>query len=163
MSWLGDILISSYIRNEHLATLTDVFTKLSRAHLWVNYATCNCCSPSRDFLGMGLDDTGMRPPPSKLHTFGNMPQPTNVNHFRLFLRLTGFIYIRNSVPRYRFIAAPLTNFLRNKAFASKRARKQNAPHSLRNALSSPTLLPFRSWIDHSRCTVTLAQKEQKYS
>ena len=81
-----------------------------------------------------------------------MPRPTNIEELRTFLGLTG--YFRQFVENYSIIAAPLTNILRNKEFATKRARtfaipwtveQEGAFASLKKSLASPTVLAFPDW------------------
>ena len=98
---------------------------------------------------MIIDSTGLYPAPSKLDAIARMPRPHTVEELRTFLGLTG--YLRQFVPNYSLTAAPLTNILRNKALASKRARKLTIPwstaeedafQSLRETLASPKVLAF---------------------
>eukprot|EP00903_Cladosiphon_okamuranus_P015718 g14508.t3 len=78
-----------------------------------------------------------------------MARPSTVEELRTFLGMTG--YLRQFVPMYSVTAAPLTDILRNKEFASKRARKCRIPWGdkedkafclLRESLASPTVLAF---------------------
>lgn len=80
-----------------------------------------------------------------------MPRSTNVNELRAFLGMT--VYLRQHVEDYGIVAAPLTNLLRNKAFASKRTRKipiecvneKEAPFvHLKGILPLPLVLAFPS-------------------
>ena len=98
---------------------------------------------------MIMDRTGLHPAPSKLEAIAKMPRPTTVETLRTFLGMTG--YLRQFVRNYSLISAPLSNILRNKGFASRRARKfpipwgdeeENAFQALRAALASPTVLAF---------------------
>ena len=98
---------------------------------------------------MMVDINGIRPAPSKMEAVAKMPRPTNIEELRTFLGLTG--YLRQFVENYSIIAAPLTNILRNKEFATKRARKfpipwtveqEGAFASLKKSLASPTVLAF---------------------
>ncbi|CAB1107371.1 unnamed protein product [Ectocarpus sp. CCAP 1310/34] len=135
-SWLDDILIASDTWEEHLATLTLVLNRLVAAGL-------------SEFLGMIIDSTGLYPAPSKLDAITRMPRPHTVQELHTFLGLTG--YLRQLIPNCSLTAAPLTNILRNKAFASKRARKLPIPwsaaeddafQSLRETLASPKVIAF---------------------
>ena len=72
-----------------------------------------------------------------------------VEELRAFLGMTG--YLRQLVKRYSIVAAPLTDILRNKAFASKRARRFRIPWSeqqqhsflsLKSALTTFPILAF---------------------
>ena len=148
-SWLDDILIASETWEEHLTTLTLVLNRLLAAGLSVNFAKCIFGAASQEFLGMIIDCTGMRPAPSKLDAIARMPCPRTVEDLRTFLGLTG--YLRQFVPNYSLTAAPLTDILRNKTFASKQARKLSIPweaehdeafRSLRATLASPSVLAF---------------------
>lgn len=74
-SWLDDILIASATWEDHLATLTEVLTRLLAAGLSVNFAKCIFGSASQEFLGMIIDCTGIRPAPSKTEAIANMSLP----------------------------------------------------------------------------------------
>ncbi|CAB1106075.1 unnamed protein product [Ectocarpus sp. CCAP 1310/34] len=98
---------------------------------------------------MIIDSTGLYPAPSKLDAIARMPRPHTVEALRTFLGLAGCV--RQFLPNFSLTAAPLTNILRNKAFASKRARKlpipwpaaeEDAFQSLRETLASPNILAF---------------------
>ncbi|CAB1104547.1 unnamed protein product [Ectocarpus sp. CCAP 1310/34] len=149
-SWLDDILIASGTWKEHLATLTLVLNRLLAAGLSVTFAKCIFGAASQEFLGMIIDSTGLYTAPSRLDAIARMPRPHTVEELRTFLGLTG--YLCQFVPNYGLTAASLTNIiLRNKAFASKRARKLPIPwsaaeegafQSLRETLASPKVLAF---------------------
>lgn len=94
---------------------------------------------------MVIDNTGVFPAPSKLKAIAEMCSPTT--GLLSSARLLGSQFI----PNYSLILSPLTDILRNKDFASKRARKLSTPwatedqdafQSLRASLSSPTVLAF---------------------
>lgn len=148
-SWLDDILIASSTWETHLATLTTVLNRLLAAGLSVNFAKCIFGASSQEFLGMVIDSTGIRSAPSKMEAITNMPRPRTVEELRTFLGMIG--YLRQFVPNYSIVAAPLTDILRTKEYASKRARKlviawgvdgERAFQSLRTSLASPTVLDF---------------------
>ena len=70
---------------------------------------------------MIIDSTGIRQAPSKLEAIEKMPPPSNVEELRGFLGMSG--YLRQFIQNYSIFAAPLTDLLRNKEFASKKGRK----------------------------------------
>lgn len=74
---------------------------------------------------MIVDRQGVRPAESKLAEVAELTPPTTVEALRVFLGMTG--YLRRYVEGYRILAAPLTNILRNSAFASKRRRRSLIP------------------------------------
>lgn len=153
-SWLDGILILSYAWNEHLVTVTDVFSRRVSSVLIgeLSKAQISCTELLRVFYGRILDDTSMKPsPPLKLGAMTNMPEPINVKQLRPFLGLA--VYLHNFVLRYSIIAALQRNLLHNEASASERARKlliewehpqQEAFRPLENAMSNPTALALPS-------------------
>ena len=152
VSCLDDIPITNTTWEEHLDTIHRVFRKLRTAGLSVNFAKCNFAASAQEFLGMMVDINGIRLAPSKMEAVAKMPRPTNIEELRAFLDLTE--YLRQFVANYSIIAAPLTNILRNKEFATKRARKlpfpwtveqERAFASLKKSLASTTVLAFPDW------------------
>lgn len=115
--------------------------RLQSAGLSVNFAKCIFGSASMEFLGMVIDSTGIHPAPSKLEAIACMLRPRTVEELRTFLGMTG--YLRQFVRGYSLICAPLTDILRNKDFASKRARKCPIPwgHDEQFAFDSETSWP----------------------
>ena len=106
----------------------------------------------QEFPGIIIDSTGIRPSVSKLEAIEKLPPPANVEELRVFLGMTG--YLREFIRNDSITAAPLTNLLKNKGFASKKARKflvawgggeAGAFHSLKKALTSPAVLAFPDW------------------
>ena len=87
-----------------------------------------------------------------MEAVAKMPRPTNIEELRAFLGLTGCL--RQFVENYSIVASPLTNILRNKDFATKRARKLPIPWTVEQegafashnkSLASPTVLAFPDW------------------
>ena len=74
---------------------------------------------------MVVDRQGVRPEDSKIAAVAERSPPTTVEELRAFLGMTG--YLRKFVRGYSGLAAPLTDILRNKAFASKRSRRSLIP------------------------------------
>ena len=97
---------------------------------------------------MVVDINGIRPAPSEMEAVAKMPRPTNIEELRAFLGLTGCL--RQFVKNHSIVASSLTNILRNKDFATKRARlpipwtveQEGASSSLKKSLASPTVLAF---------------------
>lgn len=89
LSWPDGILICSYTWWEHLATVADVFLKLSKARPSEKLAKGPFASFNQEFFGIIVDVRGMRPAPSKIKVITNIPAPTNVEQPRSLLGLTG--------------------------------------------------------------------------
>ena len=101
---------------------------------------------------MMIDSTGIRSSPSKLEAIEKMPPPLDVEELRAFLGITG--YLRQFIRNCSITAASLTDLLKNKEFASKKARKfpiawggreAGAFHSLKKKLTSPSVLALPDW------------------
>ena len=151
-SWLDDILIASVTWDEHLTSIIKVLSRLLAAGLSVNFAKCIFGAARQEFLGMIIDSTGIRPALSKLEAIEKMPPPSNVEELRAFLGMTG--YLRQFIQNYSITAAPLAYLLRNKEFASEKARKfpiawgdkeAEAFRRLKQTLTSPTVLASPDW------------------
>ena len=123
-NYLDDILICSAGFDSHLALVAAVLTRLQAGGLSVNFAKSKWCCPSLEFVGMIVDRQGVRPAESKLATVAELTPPATVEELR-FLGMTG--YLRQCVEGYSIRAAPLTDILRNPAFASKRSRRSLIP------------------------------------
>ena len=105
-----------------------------------------------DFVGIVVDRQGIRPGDSKVAAVVHLPPPPTVEEPRAFRGMTGFLL--QFVKLYSIIASPLTDILRNKAFASKRSRRSPIPWlepqqqtflSLKSSLTSFPILVFRVW------------------
>ena len=101
---------------------------------------------------MIADRKGVRPADTDIAAVAELSPPTTVEELRPFLGMTG--YLRPFVEGYSVLAAPLSDILRNKAFASKRSRfssipwlelHQHAYLALTSALTSFPILAFPIW------------------
>lgn len=105
VSGFNDILASNHTWQKYLPTIAGVVTKLSKARLSVNFAKCHFASSSQEFFEMIVDDTEMKPAPSKLEAIAKMAVPNSVQQLRSVFGRTR--YLRNFVQDYSTIAAPL--------------------------------------------------------
>ena len=130
-----------------------MLSRLLGAGLSVNFAKCIFgAERQEEFLGMMIDSSGIRPSPSKVEAIEKMPPPSNVEELRAFLGMIG--YMRQSIRNYSIYAAPLTDLLRIKEFASNKACKSPIDwrsgeagdlYLLKKALISPAVLAFSNW------------------
>ena len=151
-NYLDGILIYITDFDQQLTLIDAVLTRLQSAGLSVNFAKSRWCCPSLEFVGMVVDRQGIRPADSKIAAVADLLPPSTVEELRTFLGMTG--YLRQFVQCYSIIASPLTDILRNKAFASKRSRRSPIPWlepqqqaflSLKSALTSFPILTFPVW------------------
>ena len=101
---------------------------------------------------MVIDRQGVRSAEDKIVAVAQLAPPVTVEEFRAFLGMTG--YLRQFVPRYSIVAAPLTDILRNKTFASNLGRRFRNPWSeqqqhafliLKSALTTFIIQAFPIW------------------
>ncbi|CAM9496303.1 unnamed protein product [Sphacelaria rigidula] len=124
-----------------MAGLRVVLYCLLKAGITVNFQRSQWCTQQRDFVGMTIDASGIRPSQSKIEASA-----------QLFLGMTG--YLRRYTKGYSNMAAPLTDLLRDPRFASKRARRMEIPLGgqqqqayldLKSALMSYPILAYPDW------------------
>ena len=151
-NYLDDILIYTADFDGHLALIEGVLARLQGAGLLVNFAKSEWRWASLEIVGMVVDRQGVRPAESKISAVAELSPPTTVEELRAFLGMMG--YLRQFMEGYSVLAAPLTDILRNKAFASKRSRRslipwlelhQHAFLALKSALTSFPILAFPTW------------------
>lgn len=153
-NWSDDILIHTPTIEGHLVLVEQVLQKLSEAGFSLNLAMCKWCCAQQEFLGMIIDRLGLRPSPSKIEAITNLQPATTVEELRSLLGMTGFL--RQFVPKFSTIVAPLSDILRDPAYMSKRARKKPIPWGpeqgealsrLIHCLTSPPILALPNWHD----------------
>ena len=151
-NWLDDIIIYTKQVEGHLDLVKQVLEKLSTAGLSVNFSKSWWCCPQQEFVGMVVDRLGVRPSQSKIDAVAQLTRADTVEEVRALLGMTG--YLRKFVPRYSALVAPISDLLRDKRFASKRARRLKVPWGeeqdkalagLVQALTSPPILAMPDW------------------
>lgn len=123
--WLDDLLLHSKTLDEHLVLIKEVLLLLSRGGYSVHFYKCKWCFPELEFLGVMVGRAGIRPSPAKTEALAQLAQPTTVAEVRAFLGLAGFL--RDFVPDFSAIVAPITDILRSKEFNTRKARNKQIP------------------------------------
>lgn len=119
---MDDILVYSASWTEHLGHLRQVLDLLKQHQLFAKLSKCSFGQTSVNYLGHIISDQGVATDPEKTIAMENWPTPTNATDLRGFLGLTG--YYRKFVPRYSWIAKPLTQLLTKKEFQWNDAAQQ---------------------------------------
>ena len=101
-----DVLIAAKDESTHRKTLYDVLSILSENGITLNKTKCVFLSPSIEFLGHFLSQTGISPSPSKIEAIRNMPIPQSKEQLRSFLGLATYVG-QKFVPNFAMLAAPL--------------------------------------------------------
>ena len=110
--YLDDILVFGKSKEEHDATLSQVFQRLAANNMALSLEKCIFGKPSVDYLGYKVTTSGIVPLPRKLEALKNFKQPTSqkdvlhfcgaLNYFRTSLR-----GIRQTGGKYKIAAAVL--------------------------------------------------------
>ena len=101
---------------------------------------------------MIVQTLGTRPAPSKIDAITRLSTPNMVEEVRVLLGMTGCL--RQFVPQYRTVVAPISDLLRDPKFRTKRAKKEKVPwgeeqnkafNALMEAFTSPPTLALPVW------------------
>ena len=117
-NWLDDMIIPIRTFEQQLKLLRETFDCLRQGKLSVNLPKSEFCFSVVEWLGMVIDHFGVRPAPSKIKAITQLSQPSTVKEVRVLLGMAG--YLRNFVPNYSSILAPISDLLRDPRFRSKR-------------------------------------------
>ena len=73
---MDDILVHGQDKRSHATALLEVFRKLQESGLTLNSAKCEIAKSSLTLVGHVIDDSGVRPDPSKIKSIEKFPTPT---------------------------------------------------------------------------------------
>lgn len=82
---IDDVLIHGRTQEEHDQRLFKVLCRLQKEGLTLNKVKCKFSQRQVPFLGQVVDESGIKPDPSKVAAIRNVPVPTNVGDIRRFL------------------------------------------------------------------------------
>lgn len=103
--YIDDILVFSSTWEEHLAILTDVFTRLIKADLKIKLKKCEFARTECLYLGHILNAGGISPDPSKVSAIKELQPPTCIKEVETFLGKVG--YYGRFIDHLSTIAKPL--------------------------------------------------------
>ena len=109
--YLDDIIVFSWIPEEHVHRLKAVFNKLRAAGLKLKPSKCDLFRKEIKYLGHVVSNEQVSTDPDKIKSVTEWPQPTTVTEVRSFL---GFVsYYRWFIPNFSKVAKPLNKLLQN--------------------------------------------------
>lgn len=103
--FVDDIIVFSKSVEEHKQHLRDVVNTLSAANLRLRPAKCKIGYTAVKILGHVLDGHCLRPDPTKISSFVNLPEPVTGRQVASLLGCAS--YLRDYIPLYSKLAAPL--------------------------------------------------------
>ena len=110
-NWLDDMIIPTRTFEQQLKLLRETFDGLRQSKLSVNLPKSWFCFSVVEWLDMVIDRFGIRPAPSKVEATTQLSQPSTVEEVRVLLGMAD--YLRNIVPNYSSILAPILDLLRD--------------------------------------------------
>ena len=157
-NWLDDIIIHTKSVDGHVELLGKVLARLHQFYLVelsVNLPKSIWCGPQQEFVGMVVSRLGVHSSETKIDAVAKLPRLDTVEEVRSLVGMGS--YFRKFVRGYSSIVAPISNLLRDKWFASKRARKLLVPWgeeqdkavaALTEILTWPPILALPDWGAH---------------
>ena len=144
--YLDDIIITTETFEEHLKWVEVVLKKLVDARLKINQDKCEFCCSRVTYLGVLLDQDGLRPDPDRVAALLNYPTPTNLCQLRGFLGIVN--WYERFIEHCADLKVPLLKLLRKKqrwiweddqreAFEELKAALTTAPVLARPDFSKP--------------------------
>ena len=136
--YIDDILVTGETEQEHLQTLDEVLTRLSKAGLKLKQTKCAFTQPSVEYLGHHISADGLRPTQEKVRAIAEAPAPRNVSQLRSFLGLVN--YYGKFLPNLSSTLAPLHRLLQKKSTWTWGSEQKKAFQEAKKQLTSPCLL-----------------------
>jgi hypothetical protein len=137
--FLDDILVFSRTKEEHIAHVREVLTRLRVNKLFAKRSKCEFFRDEVEFLGHRIGAKGLSVSPDKIDAVKAWPRPKDLGEVRSFLGLAGFY--RRFVKDYSKGALPLTELTKEKVPFAWGAAQQAAFDALKTALcAAPVLL-----------------------
>ena len=116
-NWLHDIAIPSKTLEDQWGLLRKTLECLRQGRLTVNLQKSHFCQSVMEFVMMIVDRLGTRPAPSKIDAIPQLSRPNTVEEVRVLLGMTG--YLRQFVPQYSTVVAPISDLLRDPRFTEQ--------------------------------------------
>ncbi|KAK7116867.1 hypothetical protein V1264_002473 [Littorina saxatilis] len=105
-----DLLVHTETFAEHLETLRELFSRLTKANLTVRPSKCILGTDNVDFIGHSLKEGQRGLLLENVTKILNAPRPETKKQVRSFLGLAG--YYREFIPNFAAITAPLSDMTR---------------------------------------------------
>lgn len=88
--YIDNVYCTGRNNKEHIETLCEIFRRLEKAGLRINVDKCDFFKREIEILEFMIDETGLKPTPSKVKAINEAPIPTNFKELKAFLGLLNF-------------------------------------------------------------------------
>ena len=147
-AYADDLLVASSNLTDHINTLTELFNRLEKFGLRVNFKKCQWMKQEIDFLGYTLTSEGIKPQTTRIKTLAELPDPKDYKELRRYMGM--FSFYRQHIPQYAHIIEPLQQLLNaTQPKQSFRRKKINGQQQQ----TAPT--PFIFLEEHCKAFATL--------
>uniref|UniRef100_A0A0G4GL95 Reverse transcriptase domain-containing protein n=1 Tax=Chromera velia CCMP2878 TaxID=1169474 RepID=A0A0G4GL95_9ALVE len=136
--FIDDVFVFSRTPEEHIEHINQVFSLLREHQLYVKVSKCAWLRTEAKFLGLVVDEKGVRPSHEKMQGLTEFAQPTDRTSLRQFLGLAN--WFRRFVPRFSFLAGPLTFLLQGNVPFEWKTAQSRAFAELKKAVQEHTTL-----------------------
>lgn len=109
-SYFDDILVATKDLESHLRALEELFEALAKENLTVNTKKCHFLQDKVNYLGITINNEGIRSQQDKVKAIRQMPNPKNRHELMRFLGMVNFYH--KFIPNYAIHAVPLHNLLK---------------------------------------------------
>ena len=139
--YIDDVLIfTKGTFDLHLEHLGTVLKRIADASLQISLPKSHFFAERIKYLGFILTKHGLEPDPDKVKAIRQLDLPHSRHQLRSFLRLCSFI--REMVPRYSELTAPLTDLLSTKKKFLWTPLHSTAYRCVQNAIAKATMLAY---------------------
>lgn len=138
MVYLDDIIVYSRDLEEHLGHLQLIFERLQKHNLTCATDKCHFGMKQLDYLGHVIGPEDNTPQDVHLHRLQDFPEPQNRKQLRSFLGACN--WLRDYIPRFAEMSAPLTELLSAKKRWRWTPETTEAFQKVKTAFSAPLKL-----------------------
>lgn len=136
--YLDDIIIISENLEHHLKLLEEVFQRLLRAKLRINWDKCEFGVSEVSYLGYRITENGLETDLDKVKPILEYPAPRNVKELRRFLGMCS--WYRRFIPSFTEIVNSMSMLLRKEQRWTWTEKQQQAFDHLKSLLIRPPIL-----------------------
>ena len=90
-AYVDDILVASSNLVDHINALAELFNRLEKFGLCINFKECQSIQHGIDFLGYTITSEGIKPQTARTQTLSELPEPTDYKDLRRYMGISHFI------------------------------------------------------------------------
>ncbi len=136
--YIDDIIVLSSTSKDHKHHLHEVFKRLKDHNFKLHPKKCQFFQTQVEYLGHMIYPNGLGVQKAKVEPISQIPQPTDVNQLRTFLRLCNYYQI--FVKRFNNIVKPLTRLTQINQEYVQGEEQEQAFQELKTRLFSTPIL-----------------------